>query len=116
MLCLSNVSRVVAKNHIAQLVKKFSLYGATNQIAKRSMSTKASLDIGGIYPPIATPFDKDENVDYGRLEHNMDLWSKADLAGKTASLFSETCIFDTCCLVLDPINHILVAGSSPLNE
>lgn len=35
----------------------------------------------GIYTPIVTPFDKDERIDYTRLDHNLEKWGKTDLDG-----------------------------------
>ena len=35
----------------------------------------------GIYTPIITPFDADENINYGALEHNLDRWGKTGLDG-----------------------------------
>ena len=40
-----------------------------------------TLDVGGIYPPIATPFNKNEDIDYTRLKENMDIWSKIPFKG-----------------------------------
>lgn len=38
-------------------------------------------EIKGVYPPITTPFDKQENIDFGALEKNIAKWNKTDLAG-----------------------------------
>ncbi|XP_071481438.1 4-hydroxy-2-oxoglutarate aldolase, mitochondrial-like [Diadema antillarum] len=38
------------------------------------MSAGPKLDLGGILPPIATPFDKDENIRYDYLRNNLDKW------------------------------------------
>ena len=35
----------------------------------------------GIYTPIITPFDVDENINYNALEHNLDRWGKTGLDG-----------------------------------
>jgi len=40
-----------------------------------------SLNISGIYPPIATPFDNEENVDYEKLDANLTLWNKIPFKG-----------------------------------
>jgi len=39
------------------------------------------LDLTGVFPPIATPFDKDENIAWDKLEHNMNKWNSVDLRG-----------------------------------
>jgi len=45
------------------------------------MSQKTDLDLSGVYPPIATPFDSEENIDYGKLEFNMEKWNKIPFKG-----------------------------------
>jgi len=35
----------------------------------------------GIYTPIVTPFDEKEEIDYGKLKHNLDKWSRTGLDG-----------------------------------
>jgi 4-hydroxy-2-oxoglutarate aldolase len=35
----------------------------------------------GIYTPIVTPFDVDENINYDYMKHNLDIWGKTDLDG-----------------------------------
>lgn len=35
----------------------------------------------GIYTPIVTPFDKNERIDYNRMDHNLEKWGKTDLDG-----------------------------------
>ncbi|KAL5022079.1 hypothetical protein ScPMuIL_001234 [Solemya velum] len=41
----------------------------------------ASMDISGVYPPIATPFNADESVAYDKLEYNLSKWNKIPLKG-----------------------------------
>lgn len=35
----------------------------------------------GVYTPIITPFGMNEEIDYGKLKHNLDKWSKTELDG-----------------------------------
>lgn len=35
----------------------------------------------GIYTPIVTPFDENENIDFGALKHNLNKWGSTDLDG-----------------------------------
>ncbi|MCQ4924358.1 4-hydroxy-tetrahydrodipicolinate synthase [Tissierella carlieri] len=35
----------------------------------------------GIYTPIVTPFDANEQIDYDYMKHNLDIWGKTDLDG-----------------------------------
>lgn len=50
----------------------------------RSASQHAGqrLDIGGIYPPIATPFTQEGNVDYQRLDKNLQKYGSISFRGK----------------------------------
>lgn len=41
----------------------------------------SSLDISGLYPPIATPFNKDESIAYDKLEANIQKWNKIPFKG-----------------------------------
>ena len=41
----------------------------------------SSLDISGLYPPIATPFNKDESIAYDKLEDNIQKWNKIPFKG-----------------------------------
>ena len=43
--------------------------------------TPAKLDLGGIYPPIATPFDDNEEISYDKLKENLDIWNKIPFRG-----------------------------------
>nr|XP_046230567.1 4-hydroxy-2-oxoglutarate aldolase, mitochondrial isoform X2 [Scatophagus argus] len=47
----------------------------------RSYTAAARLDIGGIYPPIATPFTAKEDVDYHKLEENLQKYAKIPFRG-----------------------------------
>lgn len=41
----------------------------------------ARLDLSGIYPPIATPFTAKEDVDYQKLEENLQKYDKIPFKG-----------------------------------
>jgi len=41
----------------------------------------ARLDISGIYPPITTPFDQDEKINWTSLQKNMDKWNSIPFRG-----------------------------------
>lgn len=47
----------------------------------QTSSTLKNMDISGIYPPITTPFDKDENIDWSALQINMDKWNQVPFRG-----------------------------------
>lgn len=40
-----------------------------------------SLKLRGVVPPVATPFDKDENLDLKALRRNIEAWNATDLGG-----------------------------------
>ncbi|XP_060064537.1 4-hydroxy-2-oxoglutarate aldolase, mitochondrial-like [Ylistrum balloti] len=46
-----------------------------------SASTGRVLDVSGIYPPIATPFNEDEKIAYDRLKENLQRWNKIPFRG-----------------------------------
>jgi len=39
------------------------------------------LDLSGIFPPIATPFDASENIDYKKLDFNLRRWNDIPFSG-----------------------------------
>nr|XP_054766307.1 4-hydroxy-2-oxoglutarate aldolase, mitochondrial-like [Lytechinus pictus] len=47
----------------------------------RTMTTANRLDLSGVMPPIATPFDHDENIRYDLLEQNLSKWSHFPFRG-----------------------------------
>ncbi|XP_048407119.1 4-hydroxy-2-oxoglutarate aldolase, mitochondrial [Stegostoma tigrinum] len=47
----------------------------------RSLSSGSRLDLGGIYPPIVTPFDKEGRVEFQQLESNVREFSKIPFRG-----------------------------------
>ncbi|XP_064631117.1 4-hydroxy-2-oxoglutarate aldolase, mitochondrial-like [Lineus longissimus] len=50
-------------------------------IYMRAMSTAKSLDISGIYPPIVTPFDSNEDISWEKLEFNLKKLQQHPLRG-----------------------------------
>ncbi len=55
----------------------------------RAMSTTNPLNLSGVFPPIATPFDKNEDISWEKLEHNMNRWNQCDFKGIVRALSSE---------------------------
>lgn len=49
----------------------------------QSYTAAARLDLSGIYPPIATPFTAKEDVDYKKLEENLQKYAKIPFKGQT---------------------------------
>lgn len=46
-----------------------------------TVSNQQRLDISGIYPPIATPFNNDESIAFDKLEENFQKWNKLPFRG-----------------------------------
>lgn len=46
----------------------------------RVMATD-TLDLTGVYPPIITPFDSQENIAWDKLQFNIEKWNKIGFAG-----------------------------------
>lgn len=40
-----------------------------------------SLKLRGVVPPVATPFDQNEDLDLAALKHNIEAWNATDLGG-----------------------------------
>ncbi|XP_062605653.1 4-hydroxy-2-oxoglutarate aldolase, mitochondrial-like [Saccostrea cucullata] len=50
-------------------------------VVRHSSGGTRRVDVSGIYPPIATPFNKDESVAYDKLTENMQKWNKIPFGG-----------------------------------
>lgn len=90
MTCLTNLRQVtkhlnrVPRCSVTQAVlddRGLKVLQPLSGILYFSTSSRCNMDISGIYPPIATPFNKDETVAYDKLKHNMDKWNKIPLRG-----------------------------------
>ena len=78
MLCSKLIKGLVLQSKVCAGSGRYlgSLKGAS-----RAMTSGKTLDISGIYPPIATPFDQDENINWKQLEHNMNKWNEVPFRG-----------------------------------
>lgn len=48
----------------------------------RNHAAAARVDLRGIYPPIATPFTPQEDVDFQKLEENLQKYAKVPFRGE----------------------------------
>jgi len=82
MLCVGSrrAFALLARSHIVKKIKKM-MSGTTS-----SSGVGGRLDISGVYPPIATPFDNDENVDYDKLLFNLQRWNDIPFKGSYKGL------------------------------
>ncbi|XP_042229066.1 4-hydroxy-2-oxoglutarate aldolase, mitochondrial-like isoform X2 [Homarus americanus] len=69
------------------VVSRFLKWTASRAFQLRPLSlspcraSAAQLDLGGVYPPMPTPFNQDETIAYDKLAFNVDLWSKIPFRG-----------------------------------
>jgi hypothetical protein len=66
---------------------KWSLPEKCHSFCAYSSTPKASshLDISGIFPPIPTPFNSKNEVDFRQLQKNFQYWNKIPFAGEPSS-------------------------------
>jgi len=62
-------------------------YTTTSSSCTQSASTttgagRATLELSGVFPPIATPFDNNENIDYDNLNLNLQRWNDVPFRGR----------------------------------
>ena len=53
--------------------------------------TKGTMDLSGIYPPIVTPFDHNEDVSEKALEENFKKWNNIPFRGVIREMFIDIC-------------------------
>ncbi|GFT35024.1 4-hydroxy-2-oxoglutarate aldolase, mitochondrial [Nephila pilipes] len=63
------------------LFNLITIKGRQNCSAKRFASSKASLDLSGIYPPIITTFNDHGDINFDNLKCNIDKWGKIPFKG-----------------------------------
>lgn len=69
---------------------KVSQFRQFQKMAGYSTSTtrSSSLDLSGIFPPIVTPFEDNEEVNYDKLKENFSKWNEIPFRGKRAFILS----------------------------
>ena len=79
-LCYSTQN--VKNNNKFQL--RTDSFGRFHKMSAFSTSAKksSSLDVSGIFPPIVTPFEDNEEVSYGKLKENFSKWNEIPFKGK----------------------------------
>lgn len=66
------------------LALRTSFLGQFQKMAGFSTTGSSSLDLSGIFPPIVTPFEDNEEVSYGKLTENFSKWNDIPFRGKGA--------------------------------
>lgn len=59
-----------------------SLLGQFQKMAGFSSKSSSSLDLSGIFPPIVTPFEDNEEISYGKLTENFSKWNDIPFRGR----------------------------------
>ena len=80
--CNKNVKRNIT------LALKANQFGQFHKMSAFSTSVKrsSSLDVSGIFPPIVTPFEDNEEVSYGKLMENFSKWNDIPFRGKMVAI------------------------------
>ncbi|XP_078358528.1 4-hydroxy-2-oxoglutarate aldolase, mitochondrial-like [Oculina patagonica] len=63
------------------LALRTSFLGQFQKMAGFSTTGSSSLDLSGIFPPIVTPFEDNEEVSYGKLTENFSKWNDIPFRG-----------------------------------
>jgi aconitase A len=51
----------------------------------RNYNTTVAVDLSGVFPPIPTPFNKDESIAYDKLARNIQHWETVPFQGQFVS-------------------------------
>ena len=91
LVFLSRSSKLLFKHSLPSRVRQFhggtlgrqpGLLSHCSRLHVSRMSSKVStLDLSGVYPPVVTPFNKEEGIDYGKLEENFSKWNDIPFKG-----------------------------------
>ncbi|XP_074642649.1 4-hydroxy-2-oxoglutarate aldolase, mitochondrial-like isoform X2 [Tubulanus polymorphus] len=73
--------------NFGQLTRTLMALGPVNRTVSSlltrclSSSSRSSIDLTGIYPPITTPFHENEDINWGKLESNLEIWGRMPFRG-----------------------------------
>lgn len=81
-----------------KIALKASLLGQFQQMAGFSAQGSSSLDLSGIFPPIVTPFEDNEEVSYGKLTENFNKWNNIPFRGNNCSFQNRRCRIAYICI------------------
>ena len=59
-----------------------NLLGQFQKMAGFSSKSSPSIDLSGIFPPIVTPFEDNEEISYGKLTENFGKWNDIPFRGR----------------------------------
>ena len=64
------------------ILSRANLLGQFQKMAGFSSKSSSSLDLSGIFPPIVTPFEDNEEISYGKLTENFSKWNDIPFRGR----------------------------------
>ncbi|CAH0382212.1 unnamed protein product [Bemisia tabaci] len=66
----------------SQFLRKFASKETKRSISMTcSLASERQFSLNGVFPPLPTPFDQNENVDFDALRKNLSLWEKIPFKG-----------------------------------
>lgn len=89
---------------------------AVMSVSRLSSTSSGRLDVSGVYPPIATPFNKDESIAFDKLTENMLKWNKIPFGGKIKTRQCVMKYWRAYIWVRQGITHYLLAGTVALEK
>jgi len=84
-------SLLAASRRVLSTITMYSSTRPTTSSSGNAGGRGGQLDLSGVYPPIATPFDNNENIDYDKLRFNLQCWNDIPFKGRPtlAYMFSQ---------------------------
>ena len=79
------ISTMIVLRNSGKLCRNIQLL-VSRRMSAAAAAVTSQLDLRGVYPPIATPFDTSEEIAYKQLEANLHKWNKVDFKGKSRDL------------------------------
>lgn len=64
------------------ILLRANLLGRFRKMAGFASKGSSSLDLSGIFPPIVTPFEDNEEISYGKLTENFSKWNDIPFRGR----------------------------------
>ena len=57
-------------------------------VARTASTAAVPVDLSGVFPPIATPFDNNDCIDYDKLAFNLQRWNEIPFKGSISVFLS----------------------------
>lgn len=80
-------------------------------VSRLSSTSSGRLDVSGIYPPIATPFNKDESIAFDKLTENMQKWNKIPFGGYVVQGSNGEYVYQTAEERIKVVEHVVKAAA-----